>query len=67
MSRTPGSPNRKFISTAQAVEQTGRSRHWFLSRIKSGTFKRGLHYRNISDGQRPTYEFCIAEIEALYG
>lgn len=67
MSRSAGSPNRKFVPTAQAVEQTGRSRFWLLSRIKSGTFKRGIHYRNISDGRRPTYEFCIEAIEALYG
>lgn len=67
MTRPTGSPNRKFVPTAQAVEQTGRSRFWFLSRIKSGTFKEKVHYRNISDGRRPTYEFCLDEIEALYG
>ena len=67
MSRSAGSPNRKFIPTAQAVEQTGRSRFWLLSRIKSGKFQKGTHYRNTSDGRRPTYEFCIEEIEALYG
>lgn len=66
MSRSLNSPNRKFVPTSQAVTQTGRSRFWLISRIKSGKFKKGTHYRNTSDGRRPTYEFCIADIESVY-
>lgn len=58
---------RLWLSTTNAAKYLGRSRCWLLARIKSGTFSVGVHYRNTSDGVRPTYEFCLEEIEKLYG
>ena len=58
---------RKFVPTSQAMKTLGRSRDWFTARKKSGTFVSGIHYKNTSDGVRPTWEWCIEEIEALYG
>ena len=60
-------PRRKFVPTSQAKKALGRSRDWFTARRKSGTFVLGIHYKNTSDGSRPTWEWCIEEIEALYG
>ena len=59
-------PRRKFVPTSQAMKILGRSRDWFTARKKSGTFVSGIHYKNTSDGVRPTWEWCIEEIEALY-
>lgn len=56
-----------WVTTAQASLEWNCRPRWFLTRIKSGTFKPGIHYRNVSDGNRPTYQFCLAEIEKLYG
>lgn len=59
--------SRLWLSTTNAAKYLGRSRNWLLSRVKSGTFSVGVHYRNTSDGMaRPTYEFCLEEIDKLY-
>lgn len=57
---------RKFVKMTEALCTTGYSRDWFMTRVKSGTFQRGVHYRDTSDGAVPRWEWCIEEIEALY-
>jgi hypothetical protein len=57
---------KKFVSTTEAMQQTGYSRDWFMARIKSKSFVKGKHYRNTSDGRRPTYEFNLEAIEKFY-
>jgi hypothetical protein len=59
-------PKRVWTSTNEAAQKLDRHPSWFRSRIKSGTFRVGIHYRNTSDGVRPTYEFCLDEIDKLY-
>jgi hypothetical protein len=54
---------RKFLPTSQAAQYLGRKRNWLMSRVRSGTFKKQNHYRNVSDGMRPTYEFDVIAIE----
>jgi hypothetical protein len=54
---------RKFLPTSQAAHHLGRKRSWLMSRIRSGTFQKSKHYRNTSDGMRPTYEFDVVAIE----
>jgi hypothetical protein len=54
---------RKFLPTSEAAQYLGRKRCWLMSRIHSGTFQKSKHYRNTSDGIRPTYEFDVIAIE----
>lgn len=56
----------KFVPTAQAAEVLGKSKYWLISRVKGGQFKNKQHYVNVSKGARPTYEFCVEEIQKLY-
>ncbi|QHU99585.1 hypothetical protein [Synechocystis sp. CACIAM 05] len=57
---------RVWTPTNEAAKKLNRHPDWLRTRIKSGTFSVGVHYRNTSDGVRPTYEFCLEEINKLY-
>ncbi len=57
---------REWVPTQEAVKRLFMSRQTLSNRIQAKIFKRGIHYRNISAGKRPTYQFCIDEINKLY-
>lgn len=57
---------RVWTPTNEAAQKLDRHPSWFRARIKSGTFRVGIHYRNTSDGVRPTYEFDLEAIDKLY-
>jgi hypothetical protein len=58
---------RQWIPTKEAAKALYLSPQTLLNRVKAGAFKRGIHYRNVSVGDRPIYQFCLEEIEKLYG
>jgi DNA-binding Lrp family transcriptional regulator len=58
---------REWIPTRIAAEKLHLTPQSLLYRIKAKIFKRGIHYRNVSSGdKRPQYQFCLDEINKLY-
>lgn len=54
-------------STKQVAANLGVSKDKVLEWIRSGVFKFGVHYRNISfDKKRPTYRFNLEKINQLF-
>ncbi|MDB9427186.1 helix-turn-helix domain-containing protein [Microcystis aeruginosa CS-564/01] len=54
-------------TTKQVAENLGVSKDKVLEWVRSGTFKPGTHYRNISfDGKRATYRFDLEKINQLF-
>ncbi|MFN9965193.1 MAG: helix-turn-helix domain-containing protein [bacterium] len=54
-------------TTKEIAENLGVSRYKVLKWVRSGIFKPGTHYRNISfDGKRATYRFDLEKINQLF-
>jgi excisionase family DNA binding protein len=54
-------------TTKQVAENLGVSKDKVLEWVRSGIFKPGTHYRNISfEGKRATYRFDLEKINQLF-
>ena len=55
----------KWMPIASAVERIGGiSPKWILARIRDGRYEHGVHYVNVSDGDRPNYLVSVAAIRS---
>ena len=56
----------KWVEPDVVARELGLKPGQLRDRIKSGFFAYGLHYINVSHGEKPVYRYSLGEIKKLY-